>query len=813
MEKVYSDEVAKLMPDCEEFIKSRILKSFIVYGKKGGGKKELVEQLFDRIFCDQSLLIHAPKLNRKDIFQAEYGSSDQMTEHPYAAFIEIARMMEKKRRVFSIANRIFGVLLAAVGISDFVDKFKDLAEEIRNFKDKEDKIHEKELKLFKKFAQEIKRYCQKKPFIVAIRNAQWMDRNSRQLLNYLLEDAASFWGLIILEYTTDDPSMVQLGDSILWDLIKENKIMAVKAKILDNRYLEAYQKENFGNILFTGEEAERIIELAQEMPSKLNELMESWKYQKLIFKENGSWTKSRVLSLKELKTPEEKLVELFKVFAADGNISKKEDEAFHTNAQSLGFSDEQIDKMRMIASFESLNPRYHIIRKVRFGTIGDIYKAFDSERNRNVFIEIDQRLKESRSEKEGDSSMMSSSLLNTLEISQGEGFSFIVTDYTHGVSLADIRSEYVFFDFDRTNKIVRSLLSAIGLLHRRNFIHGNIRPDNIFIEDDWSVKVGGMGFIKNLKHDVAKGLMSLPTSPYSSPEHIKEESLSQQSDVFSLGVIIYELFTGQLPFSGDSEKQMAIMSSPIKESAFLDRHRDLKVIITKALDKNDQGRPSSAESLGIAFDHISSPLPMNGQTGRKRLRIGSLSALWKGAAVLLVLGAAFIGGTAMIRTIFPTKFDSNQILINRFVYGNADLPRNLVENALQRSIMASTQILVLLSSSRETKRVKRVVPENVISGKVEPDERGYYITVTLNRRGKKKSMEYYSRGPLSLITGGIDEIQKFLSDESGGTIKRLETGQTHTHQYSLITGWPAPSIIRGRTLGENSTPILPKPVL
>lgn len=790
MDKLYSDEVTKLMPACEEFIKTRVLKALIIYGKKGSGKKELVDQLLDRIFSDQSLLIHVPKLNRKGIFQMEYGKADQMTEHPYAAFIEIARLMERKRRTLAVFNRLFGVLLAAVGISDFVDKFKDLAEEIRNFKDQEDKFREKELKLFNRFAQELRRYCRKKPFIVMIRNAQWMDRNSRQLLKHLLEDTSSFWGLFVLEYSTDDPPQAQSGDNIFWDLIKENKITSVQAKLLNLQYLQKYQKEKFGTILFSDDESERIITLALEMPSKLDELIESWKYQKLIFMDNGSWVKSRTLQMKELKTPEEKLIEVFKVFAVDGVISGKEEEAFRTQAQSLGCSDEQIDKMRMIASFETVNPRYHIIQKIRPGTIGDIYKAFDVERNRNVFVEIDQRLTTALPEDEWGSSLMSSSLLNTVEQSHAEKLNFIVTEYTRGSALADIRSEYMFFDFDRTNTIARGLLSAIAILHRRSFIHGNIHPDNIFIEVDGSVKVGGIGFIKKMKHDVGKGLLFLPTSPYSSPEHIKQEGLTLQSDVFSLGVVIYELFTGQLPFSGDSEKQImeAILSSPIKESAYLDHLRDLKAILYKALDKNDQGRPSSAESLSISFDHILPPLPANAHknhasVGRK-IRSRSLSVFWKWAAGLVVLGAAFFGGKTLVQTVFPPEVDPNLIMINRFNYDNQNFPRNFIENSLQRSIMASTEKLVSLSGANDRKESSRVVPENIISGEVITDQRGYSIVITINNRGKKSSKEFHCRGPLNLLNENINEIQTFLSEKSNGTIKNLEKGKSYAALFT-----------------------------
>ena len=780
MNKIQDDEISQKMPSLEEALREKSFRALVVYGKKGSGHQALTELIFNRILADRTLGLMSQKLCRKDICRVAYENQDQESESPYKAFAELERIMKRRRRLFSIFHRLLRLVLSIVSVLDPIDELKELANEIKQSGEKEDIVREKELKLFRQFTRAIERHSRKKPLLVAIGNAQWMDRSSCQLLGHLLRESASFWGLMVLEYSTDELTGNHAIDSSLWDLIKEGTVNTIKAKLLDASYFERYQKDKFGRILFSGDDAERVIGLARETPSRLDELIESWTFQKLIYKENGEWTKSKSLRLNELTTREEKLIELCKVFLRDSVLTPKEEEALYAQAQSLGFPDEQVDQIRMLARFEALNPQYHIVRRVRSGTIGDIFKGFDKERNRDVFIEIDQRLQEAQADSPDTASIRSASLLNTLEVHHADNFNFIVTEYTRGTTLEDLRPEYIFFDFRKTYAIAKNLLSAISLLHRKNYIHGNIRPDKVFVEDDGSVKVGGIGFIKNLRYDIGKGLAFDQKSTYSSPEHIRGEGLSLQSDVFSLGALIYELFTGQIPFSGENEKQVAdaILSNPIKPSRYLDDHGDLKAILYKALDKNDQVRSSSAESLNIAFDHIDHPdhrITAKAASHRPEKRPAwSVWSSLKWVLVPVLIIGFVIGGWKLVQKSSSTDYEKGKIVINEFSYDKrVDLPKGIVEYLLQRSLLAMDASKLTISIVPLSKKAKKEHSEFVISGAVDAHDGGYDVNVIFNVKGRIKKTEMHCSGHSGLLDAAIVKLPLFLFDESGGQIARL----------------------------------------
>jgi serine/threonine protein kinase/predicted Zn-dependent protease len=778
--------IDKFLPSCERFIKNKLLKAFIVYGKKGIDKKKFTGHLLDKIFSDQSLLIYASKLNKRDVFRTSYSSSDRNQAVPYKAFIEITKLIEKRRKLMSIISRVFGILIAFTGYGDLVDKFKELADEINESGENEEKLNIKEKKLFKQFAKEIKRYSKKKPLIIVIENAQWMDQNSLQLLKYLLEESKTFWGLIILDYTIEEYESPEFNN-ILWNLIKNNRIKTFKARPLDRQYLENYQNKKFGKIIFSEDESERIIEICQGIPSKLDELIKEWISKNLIFQENGIWEKSERLNLKELKTEEERLIEICKVFMKDGTLSGSEEESFFTQAKSQGFTDEQIEELKTLAFFEIKNPKYHIIKKVRAGTIGDIFKALDKEKNQYVFIEIDRGLKDITI---GDdkNSLRSTSFLNTLEISNAENFNFTVTDYSRGKTLADLKHEYKFFSFDKSYKITKNLLSAISLLHRKNFIHGNISPDNIYLENESSIRVGGVGFVKNLRDDVSKGITSMKKSPYSSPEHIKGERLSLQSDVFSLGVIIYELFTGKLPFKGQNEKQIneEILHGSINESIYLDQHPDIKSILYKALDKSDQVRQSSAESLNIAFDHVKAP-PLAPEEIAKPKEEEKEKTPFRGKLkwvfAPLLLAAILYGGYKGWQKFFAPSY-SDIIAIQEFSYNSSNIEKGLIEYLLQRSLKANSNSFIYDINGSNNHGMRSEKPKLIVSGDIKHSFSGFTISIDLELEGKNRSRDFWCKGYFDLLSDKINQIHAFISSNSADLINEFNEGQKFSDLFT-----------------------------
>ena len=255
---------------------------------------------------------------------------------------------------------------------------------------------------------------------------------------------------------------------------------------------------------------------------------------------------------------------------------------------------------------------YKIIKKLGAGGMGEVYLAEDTELDRKVALkflppqytedpEINARFKR---EAKAAAALNHPNIITIHEIGEHEGKAFIAMEYVEGQSLKDIVGAHCDapMSMDKILDITSQICEGLNEAHLAGIVHRDIKPENILIDSKGRVKIADFGLAK--QRDVTKltrESSTFGTLSYMSPEQIQSANVDQRSDIFSVGVTLYEMITGKLPFKGDYEAAVsyAIMN---EEPEPLARYKtgisdELQRIVDKTLSKDTTTRYQSAADL------------------------------------------------------------------------------------------------------------------------------------------------------------------------------------------------------------------------
>jgi len=272
---------------------------------------------------------------------------------------------------------------------------------------------------------------------------------------------------------------------------------------------------------------------------------------------------------------------------------------------------------------------YRIISKIGAGGMGEVYLAVDTKLERQVALKVllaevandVERVQRFVHEAKAASALNHPNILTVFEIGLFEGLQYIATEFIKGVTLRE-RMRLGGLGLNEALGVALHSAAALGAAHEAGIIHRDIKPDNIMIRDDGLVKVLDFGLAKLTEkrdetadpEDATKTLFStkpgmlMGTVAYMSPEQARGQPLDARSDIFSLGIVMYELFTGKRPFEGESS--VDLISSILKDEPpslrqwAPDLPRQLERIVDKALRKDREHRYQHVKDLEIDLDDL-----------------------------------------------------------------------------------------------------------------------------------------------------------------------------------------------------------------
>lgn len=254
--------------------------------------------------------------------------------------------------------------------------------------------------------------------------------------------------------------------------------------------------------------------------------------------------------------------------------------------------------------------RYEVLRKLGSGGMADVYLAKDRVLGRQVALKVlsgqyadDQEFIERfRREASAAAGLNHPNIVQIYDKGEAEGTYYIAMEYLPGRSLKDIIVKYAPLSTDLVVSVARQIVEALRYVHRRDIIHRDIKPQNIIIDDEGRVKVTDFGIARaGGGSSLTQAGHSIGTAHYISPEQAQGLAVEAASDLYSLGVVMYEMATGRLPFEGDTSVGIAMQhvnDAPVPPSRLVPEiPQNLETVILRAMGKHPTERYLTAQAM------------------------------------------------------------------------------------------------------------------------------------------------------------------------------------------------------------------------
>jgi serine/threonine protein kinase len=253
--------------------------------------------------------------------------------------------------------------------------------------------------------------------------------------------------------------------------------------------------------------------------------------------------------------------------------------------------------------------RYKVVRKLGAGGMANVYLAEDQELGRRVAIKIlndrhandEQFVERFRREAKNAAALSHPNIVSIYDRGEAEGTYYIAMEFLEGRSLKELIVQRGPAPVTVSVEYARQILSALRFAHRHGIVHRDIKPHNVLVDSEGRVKVTDFGIARAGVSEMTEAGSIVGTAQYLSPEQARGTDVDQRSDLYSLGIVLYELLTGTLPFTGDTPVEIAMKHlSTVPEAPSARRPevpRDLDLIVTRALAKDPSDRYQSAEEM------------------------------------------------------------------------------------------------------------------------------------------------------------------------------------------------------------------------
>ena len=270
----------------------------------------------------------------------------------------------------------------------------------------------------------------------------------------------------------------------------------------------------------------------------------------------------------------------------------------------------------MIVKGQRINGRYEIVRTIGEGGMANVYLAYDIILNRNVAVKIlrgdlandEKFVKRFQREAIAASSLTHPNIVEMYDVGVDEGNYFIVMEYIDGITLKSLIKKRGAMTLSETIDIMLQITSAIACAHDSYIIHRDIKPQNVMILDDGVAKITDFGIAMAMNSaELTQTNTVMGSVHYLPPEQANGKGSTFKSDIYSLGIMMYEMIIGKVPFKGENAVEIAMkqINEPIPSVCKINPGipQSIENIILKATAKNPKNRYDSVNEMHEDLKH------------------------------------------------------------------------------------------------------------------------------------------------------------------------------------------------------------------
>jgi serine/threonine-protein kinase len=270
--------------------------------------------------------------------------------------------------------------------------------------------------------------------------------------------------------------------------------------------------------------------------------------------------------------------------------------------------------MTEVATDTVIDGRYRILGRIGSGGMADVYSAEDTHLGRQIALKVLHRrfaqdvefVERFRREAKSAASLSHPNVVGIFDRGEHEGTYYIAMECLSGRTLKEVIAEDAPLSQERTIDLGLQILQAAGFAHRRGVIHRDFKPHNVIVDEADHAKVTDFGIARAGASEMTETGSIMGTAQYLSPEQAQGHAVTATSDLYSIGVLLYEMLAGRLPFEGDSAVSIALKHlnepPPPLSNVRPDIDPALESVVMAALAKDPAARWQSAEDFAAGLE-------------------------------------------------------------------------------------------------------------------------------------------------------------------------------------------------------------------
>jgi beta-lactam-binding protein with PASTA domain/tRNA A-37 threonylcarbamoyl transferase component Bud32 len=337
-----------------------------------------------------------------------------------------------------------------------------------------------------------------------------------------------------------------------------------------------------------------------------------------------------------------------------------QDAAAYTQTVSVNTTDPMIGRL--------IDGRYQVRSRIARGGMATVYLATDLRLERRVAVKVmhghladDSQFKQRFIQEARSAARLAHpNVVNVFDQGQDADSAYLVMEYLPGITLRDLLQEYGSLTSQQTIDITEAVLSGLAAAHKAGIVHRDLKPENVLLADDGRIKIGDFGLARAASANTATGAALLGTIAYLSPELVTRGVADTRSDIYAVGIMLYEMLTGEQPFKGEQPMQIAYQhansSVPIPSGKNPKVPAELDELVLWATSRDPEQRPRDARAMLDQLHETESQL-------RTALPSGAASS--KRTMVMPMAAASAVTGetVAFARPAPPSGTDAETAII------------------------------------------------------------------------------------------------------------------------------------------------------